>query len=144
VIHELRLIDPYTFWTRRAQRGLSQITIHLARATKGVRFARIVARPFREFERTDFATEDQALSALRTQIYMALKDLAGSAPRLAFEPRRKTPERDFHDRYVLITYEKDGQHRQREYLFTRGLEAVAEKAWSCDIIVTADKAVSTV
>lgn len=139
VIHELHLIDPYTFWTRRAQRGLSQIAIHLARATQGVRLARIVAKPFREFERADFTSEEQALSALRTPIYMALKDLTGSAPRLAFEPRRKTPERDFHDRSVVITYEKNGDRRQREYLFTRGLEAVAEKTWSCDVIVTADK-----
>ena len=139
VIRELKLIDPYTFWTRRAQRGLLEITKHLAKNTKGLRLVKVVAKPARQIDGADYETEEKALSALRTPLYMALKHLPGSAPRLAFEPRRKTPERDFHDRYVEIQYEVNAERRRREYLFTRGLEAVAEKTWSCDIVMTADE-----
>ncbi|MBI1263182.1 MAG: hypothetical protein GC187_00415 [Alphaproteobacteria bacterium] len=139
VIRELELIDPYTFWTRRAQRGLTAITLHLAKSTKGVRLMRVVAKPQQQVEGADFQTEEQARSALRTSIYVPLNGVA-SAPRIAFEPRRRTQERDFHDRFVIITYELNGEQRRREYLFTRGLEAVVEKSWACDIVMTQDAA----
>ncbi|MEQ8405777.1 MAG: DEAD/DEAH box helicase [Oceanicaulis sp.] len=141
VIRELELIDPYTFWTKRAQRGLTAITLHLAKATKGVRLMRVVAKPQRSIDGAEFDTEDQAVSALRTSIYVPLRATGASAPRIAFEPRRKTQDRDFHDRFVVMTYELNGERRRREYLFTRGLEAVAEKSWACDIVMTQDTSV---
>lgn len=141
-IHELELIDPYTFWTRRAQRGLVEITLHLAKQTKGVRLMRVVAKPQQTVDGADFDTEEQAFSALRTSLYVPLNRAGLSAPRIVFRPRRRTRELDFHDRFVVITYDLNGERRTREYLFSRGLDAVAERSWACDIVMTRDEAVA--
>jgi len=56
-------------------------------------------------------------------------------PKFVYKERRRSHDRDFHDRYIQLHYETDGQSWIQEYLVSRGLDAFSVASYSTEIIL---------
>lgn len=132
-VERLELIDPYSMWRPAGQAALCRLISEIAQRSSVVRRVQLVFRPPNQVSGREFDTTEKAHHALRSRVALAADRGGFSVPRLGYSERRPTKDRDFHDRFINIQFERDGELFDREYLVSRGLDAFERHEWRVDV-----------
>lgn len=133
-VSELVLIDPYSFWRRDGQKALAEIVVYLCKQTGGIKKVRHETRSIGGVDGADFPDEGRARHHFSSLIAPKLNHTAITMPKIAYRERRRSHDRDFHDRYIQLHYETDGEPWMQEYLVSRGLDAFSVASYSTEVI----------
>jgi SNF2 domain-containing protein/helicase-like protein len=137
-IERLELIDPYAMWRMTGQAALSRVIAELAKRASSLQRVQLVFKPPNSVGGREFETTDKALHNLRSQLAVMAQRESFLVPQIRCKERRPTKERDFHDRYVVVRFERDNSLLEREYLVSRGLDAFERHEWRVDVTIKPD------
>jgi len=139
LIETMELIDPYTFWRQQGQAALARLIKTAISEAAGVRLVKLVTLPAGCLKNRHFHTEDRGLQHLRSAITATLAKDGGNMPQIRHQTRRRTRDRDFHDRSILVVWCRDGIRWRREYVVGRGLDAFIRPEFHLTIHIHPDE-----
>lgn len=134
-INRMALIDPYAPWRADGVKALAQILTEVTRRAENIKLLELEFFPPQKVPGRDYDRSEDSVQVLRNHSAVLASRLEKKPPRISYQERRKSKDRDFHDRLIVIDATSNGQKCTRTYSVPRGLDAFARHDFRLEIFV---------
>jgi len=134
-VTKLLVSDPYLMTTDTNRRCTATFLHELVRHFGPIRRVQLEFAPPQIQPGADVESETEAHHQLRALLAVLFQRSGHAMPQLGWQTRRRTKERDFHDRYVHFYCGTDEATNKTDFLLTGGIDRLMRKEFSVAVFL---------